>query len=228
MLDKNGKTLFLQEQFPERLKKLRTEHNLSQQKLADIIGISKGALGFYEIGKNSPDILTLTAFAQYFGVSADYLLGLSDNRTTDTNLQEVTNYTSLSETAIRNLTYFKNTPKEEVVKHYYGYISYLYEIFDFQTILSNFFEDDNFIEFVKSLYNYCLVYLDNITDYEMNEDIDKDEMDFEKWKLNQKFLEYINSFEKQLREKYLSKCIKRKKEELDNLTEQGGNEETIK
>ena len=207
MLDKNGKTLFLQEQFPERLKKLRTEHNLSQQKLADIIGISKGALGFYEIGKNSPDILTLTAFAQYFGVSADYLLGLSDNRTTDTNLQEVTNYTSLSEKAIDNLTHFKDMPEKEFFENY-GRSATTLELATPQNVLSDFFETENLSNLILSIYRYfedylssCLSYNISNTKFGKNKIIN--DMNYSKWLLGQDFLNCINCFGKNIKDKYL-------------------------
>lgn len=62
--------------FSTRLKQLR--HAKSQDEAAKGIGISRGALSYYEKGERNPDITTLASIAQYYGVSADYLLGLSD------------------------------------------------------------------------------------------------------------------------------------------------------
>jgi len=71
--------MFKKEIFADRLKYLRTEHNLSMLALATAVGLkSKGAINQFEKGLNLPSIETLVALADYFSVSVDYLLGLSD------------------------------------------------------------------------------------------------------------------------------------------------------
>ena len=62
----------------ERLKELRVEKELSQMDLAKATGISAGAIGFWETGKRIPNALAIITLAKYFGVTSDYLLGLSD------------------------------------------------------------------------------------------------------------------------------------------------------
>ncbi|HHX51522.1 MAG TPA: helix-turn-helix transcriptional regulator [Clostridia bacterium] len=59
----------------KRLKKLRTEKEISQEKLAEIIGISRSTLSMYELDKREPDVANIVKFADFFGVSTDYLLG---------------------------------------------------------------------------------------------------------------------------------------------------------
>ena len=59
----------------ENLIFLRKQHHISQQQLADALGISRSALGFYEQDRISPSVDTLLAIADYFEVSVDYLLG---------------------------------------------------------------------------------------------------------------------------------------------------------
>jgi len=67
--------------FADVLKKLRNSKNLSQEDLANIIGVSKSTIGMYEQGKRMPKAdATLKKLADYFNVSIDYLLGLSENR----------------------------------------------------------------------------------------------------------------------------------------------------
>ena len=95
--------------FGERLNHLRTEKGLSQEKIAQELGYSKGAISFYELGKRNPDIAFLDTAANYFGVSTDYLLGRTPNRTTDTDLKSVCEYTRLSEKAITNIKQLNNT-----------------------------------------------------------------------------------------------------------------------
>lgn len=62
----------------ERLKQLRQQHHLSQQKLADEFHISQQSIWKYENNLAEPDISTLIRFAAYFKVSVDYLVGNSN------------------------------------------------------------------------------------------------------------------------------------------------------
>lgn len=91
------------EYFGERLKSLRAEKGISQKVLADELGISKGAVSFYETCQNAPDIEILEAVSKYFGVSYAYLLGRTPNKTTNPELQAVCEYTGLSEKAVENI-----------------------------------------------------------------------------------------------------------------------------
>lgn len=63
----------------ERVRDLRRERNMSQQELGDVFGIDKGTISKIENGKTINSDLALS-FAEYFGVSLDYLFGLSDDR----------------------------------------------------------------------------------------------------------------------------------------------------
>lgn len=62
----------------EHLKNLRKQHNLSQQKLADILHVSQQSVYKYENGITSPDIETLVRMADYFNTSIDYLVEYTD------------------------------------------------------------------------------------------------------------------------------------------------------
>ena len=63
--------------FNIRLRQLRTEAGLSQQELADKIGISKSSINMYERGEREPSFETLEAIADYFNVDMDFLVGKS-------------------------------------------------------------------------------------------------------------------------------------------------------
>ena len=65
----------------ERLKDLRCERKLTLEQLAEKVGVSKSALGNYE----SDDYKDMSPFAiarlaRFYGVSTDYLLGLTENK----------------------------------------------------------------------------------------------------------------------------------------------------
>ena len=62
----------------ERLKELRTNKKLNQQKLAMDLNTTQSTISNYEMGAYQPDIAMLIKLAQYFGVSVDYLIGNSD------------------------------------------------------------------------------------------------------------------------------------------------------
>ncbi len=67
--------------FSERLVALRKEKGISQYEFAKIMSISRSTISGYESEGKEPTYTTLRRFAEYFGVSADYLLGLSDEMT---------------------------------------------------------------------------------------------------------------------------------------------------
>ena len=64
--------------FSERLSELRKANNLSQSELAKAIGKSHDIICSLELGRRTSTPETYIAIAQYFGVSLDYLFGLSD------------------------------------------------------------------------------------------------------------------------------------------------------
>lgn len=59
----------------KRLAQLRKEQNLTQEKLAKALKVSRGAVSMWEIDQRTPDPPILQRIANYFGVSVDYLLG---------------------------------------------------------------------------------------------------------------------------------------------------------
>lgn len=62
-----------------RLRLLREEKDLKQETVARDVGLSRSALSTYEKGL-TPGIDNAIALARYYGVSLDYILGLSDER----------------------------------------------------------------------------------------------------------------------------------------------------
>lgn len=64
--------------FGERLKIIRTENNLKQADLAALLNVSNSTIGMYEQGRRDPDTETIKFLAKHFGVTTDWLLGVSD------------------------------------------------------------------------------------------------------------------------------------------------------
>ncbi len=67
-----GKTTF-------RLRELRRKRGISQLKLALDLNMNQNSISRYETGSRQADYDTLLAFADYFHVSVDYLLGRNEN-----------------------------------------------------------------------------------------------------------------------------------------------------
>jgi transcriptional regulator with XRE-family HTH domain len=61
--------------FNEVLRELREDKFLSKTKLAKAVNTTRQQITAYENGDTTPNIVTFFALAEYFGVSADYLLG---------------------------------------------------------------------------------------------------------------------------------------------------------
>ncbi|MCL2061984.1 MAG: helix-turn-helix domain-containing protein [Firmicutes bacterium] len=63
---------------PQRLKELRIEKGLSQRNLSKATGLSQPAIVHWENNKRVPNAEVVMVIANFFGVTAGYLLGLED------------------------------------------------------------------------------------------------------------------------------------------------------
>lgn len=62
------------------IRQLRNEKNLSQQQLAQRIGVNKSTVALYESGERSPSLSKLVSLSYDLGVTTDYLLGISNRK----------------------------------------------------------------------------------------------------------------------------------------------------
>lgn len=53
---------------------LRKKKKISQDELADIIGVTRGGISMYERDQREPDIAVIIKFSKFFNVSVDYLV----------------------------------------------------------------------------------------------------------------------------------------------------------
>ena len=67
--------------FGERLRDLRQKAGLQQNELGEKIGLSSNGVGMMERGYRGTTIEKLVLLAEYFHVSTDYLLGITDDPT---------------------------------------------------------------------------------------------------------------------------------------------------
>lgn len=62
--------------FCHKIKLLREQKKLTQKELALTFNLSQSSIALYEKGIRTPDFKTLSAYASFFNVSTDYLLGI--------------------------------------------------------------------------------------------------------------------------------------------------------
>ena len=66
------------EKFNENLKFARERKKISQKEMAERIGVAKSTYSLYESGNREPNVQTIKKIADILNVSADELLGISD------------------------------------------------------------------------------------------------------------------------------------------------------
>ena len=71
--------------------------------IAAMLGCSAQAISQFRNGKAIPKMENLVTLSHYFGCSLDYLIGMSDVRSPETDIQAVCEYTGLSEQAVMAL-----------------------------------------------------------------------------------------------------------------------------
>ena len=81
-----------------RLRQLRVDKHLRQEQVANLIGVTKGAVSAYENDIRQPSYDVLIRVANLYRVSTDYLLGRQDMRTLD-----ISGLTSAEAVAISDL-----------------------------------------------------------------------------------------------------------------------------
>lgn len=66
--------------YPERMRALREDKDLSQTQIAKILGVAQTTYSQYELYKRPMPIECLVKLCEFYDVSADYMLGFSNQR----------------------------------------------------------------------------------------------------------------------------------------------------
>ena len=66
--------------FGARLRELRSERKETQRDLAELLGVKQNQIGEMENGRKASTFARLAMLCEHYNVSADYLLGLTDQR----------------------------------------------------------------------------------------------------------------------------------------------------
>lgn len=102
----------------DRYTKLRESKNLSIAQLSKEINCNQKTISFYENGTREMPRTVLLKYSEFFDVSVDYLLGLTNVKTFNSTIRDVNSYTGLSDRAIISLytsNRFQETKKIELL-----------------------------------------------------------------------------------------------------------------
>lgn len=155
------------ETFAQRLINLREQKNITQQELADELGITRQSLSLYEKAERTINIELLAKIADFFNVSTDYLMGRTDTETLNEDIQTACKVTGLSEDAVKNI---RKITMQENEKNMYKELMYIINsctsyqedttqlkhifINDKKAFVCNhFIESDMFPKIINSLYD---------------------------------------------------------------------------
>lgn len=122
--------------FPSNLRKLMEETSTTQQVLADALGVQRQTISYYCDGSSSPNWEGIANIAKFFSVSVDWLLGLSQIRTTNSSIKESCECTGLSEETTLLLHYISQNDTKtlqgidailshSLMRNSWGYFSYM-------------------------------------------------------------------------------------------------------
>ena len=79
-----------------KLKELRKNSALTQQDIAEVIGVDRSSYSYYENGKASPSFQVLIKIAKVFNVTLDYIVFGDDSKTVQPTAALSDNYSSYS------------------------------------------------------------------------------------------------------------------------------------
>lgn len=91
-----------------RLEALRKEKKETQTDVAKLLGVQRQVISYYETGTRPPNIEDLSILADHYNTTVDYLIGRTETKTVDEDIQMICNYTGLSETAVNRLHWIIN------------------------------------------------------------------------------------------------------------------------
>ena len=134
--------------FPDRLSDLINEKQklgISQNVIAEKLEVSKSVLSEWASGKKKPSLKNLCNLSQYFGVSTDYLLGLTDARAVEPDIRAIQEYTGLNDSSLKRLKSISKD-RRNIDGSFLEFINFLFDNYYFDAIVSALFDYQSAIE----------------------------------------------------------------------------------
>ena len=141
--------------FPTILRELLMD--TTQEKLASYCGVQRQSIAQWKDGKTKPDIVSLKRIAEFFNVSTDYLLGLTECPTSDKDEAFICEYTGLSADAVNKLNFILDLhyDMQNGTNDYYKRKGEIITNFNFLNYLIC---DENFIALLYTISDYLYSY----------------------------------------------------------------------
>lgn len=125
----------------QRINTALAKRNIRQKELAKQIGVKDNVVSYWCSGTRIPNTMQIVQIAEILNVSADYLLGLSDVATDNTELKAVCEYTGLNELSVVSLNHI------QVIWNHYE------KVFDFVNSVIKYLDDNQTL-----VAEYCYYY----------------------------------------------------------------------
>lgn len=215
--------------FAKRLVELRENNGVSQAELAKHLGVTRQSLSLYETAERTINIDLLEQIAEYFNVSADYLLGISSAYSPNIEIQAICKKIGCSEDVVDEFEemYALGIAEPEI----FPPPSFLDTVFSADLYSGNF--GSEFRGIIKQLFHHVMMLIEveetvpglrlNKEDYELLESLKDQEKRFEflaskekpfhelynrrdasEWRLMKGFSEFAEA----LADKYIKKQVK--------------------
>jgi len=136
---------------------LREEKGITQSKLAKELGVDYRTISQYENGERPLSIKTLEKYADYFGVSTDFLLGRIDVSIPEPDMQSLHLATGLTDNALHNLNMLLIARQSDIASMIISNPRFLYAIGSMELTLNNTASITDMHVFIKEseMQSYC-------------------------------------------------------------------------
>ena len=100
------------EPFPSNLRMIMEEKGITQQVLADALGVKRQMITSYQDGTSMPNCEKLRIIAETLNVSSDFLIGSDPIPSRNCEVRDICRFTGLSESAVIALNYLKENENQ--------------------------------------------------------------------------------------------------------------------
>lgn len=111
--------------FAERIAKMRRDKKITQEQLADFVGVTKASVSKWETGQSMPDVLMLPRLATFFDVTIDELLGYEPQLSRE---QIIKTYRELCSAFVEEPFEMVMEKSKRLAQQYYSCYPFLYRI----------------------------------------------------------------------------------------------------
>lgn len=120
---KVNKSFEYNDAFPLRFRNLSEKSSYTMEEMAQAFSTTRQTVRNWQTGETVPDVISICCIAKFFGVTTDYLLGLTDTPTLNTDIREISDYTGLWGGAIAQLHIEKSSDLQEGLAEFLSYLA---------------------------------------------------------------------------------------------------------